>query len=164
MTGRLYTVPYTGTIANSGGNADLLECLPAANKICKLAGYCLGQISEVGDAAEEGLQLNIQRMTATVTSGSGGSAVTPVPVRTTPGNTAASFTSECNNATVATTSGTATILEYIGWNIRQTPYPYFYPNEDFYPEVINAEGLFMRMDTTPADDFTGNFVFWILEA
>lgn len=162
MSGRIYLVPYTGTITNAGGNADLLEAAPAANKICRLRGLLLSQISEVGDAAEEGVQTSIVRMTATVT-GSNGTAVTPVPVRTTIANTAAGVATECNGATVATTVGTATVMSYIGWNIRNSPFDFWFPDERFCPEVINAEFLFHRLDTTLADDITGCLTYWIEE-
>lgn len=162
MAGRLYMVPYTGTVTNAGGNVDLLELAPASTKPCRLRGFLLSQISEVGDSAEEGLQLSLIRMTATVT-GSNGTAVTGVPVRSAIANTAASFAAECNGATVATTSGTATTMGIFGWNIRNSPYDFFFPDMDFAPEVQNAEFLFLRQDTTAADDYTGNFTFWVQE-
>ena len=162
MAGRLYMIPYTGTVTNAGGNADLLEVAPAANKICRIRGIMLGQISEVADAAEEGLQLSFVRMTATVT-GSNGSAVTPVPVRSAIANTAAGAAVEANGATVATTSGTATVMGYLGWNIRNSPWDMFFPDERFCPEVQNAEFIFLRQDTTAADDYTGCFTFWLEE-
>lgn len=159
--GRIYSVPYTGTVSNAGGNADLLECLPASAKPVYLRGMILCQISEVGDSAEEGLSLEVLRMTATVTSGNG-TSVTPVP-RHSLASTAASFTAECNGATVATTSGTTTILDDLGWNIRNSPFDFWYPDKDFAPGAVNAEGLFVRMLTTPADDFTGCFTFFVQE-
>ena len=78
--GRIYAVPFNGTLTNAGGNSDLLEVLPADDKPVKLRGFTLGQTSELGDAAEESLRITVQRFAATVTGGSGGSAVTPVPM------------------------------------------------------------------------------------
>lgn len=158
---RIYSVTYSGTVTNSGGNTDLLEVLPADDKPVRLRGFSLSQISEVGDAAEEGLRITVQRFSATVTSGSGGSAVTPVPTDVT--DAAAGFTAECNNATVATTNGTAVTVGDFGWNIRQSPFDFWYPDEDFCPQAKQGEGLFVRMETTPADDFTGCFTFWLEE-
>src|SRR5574343_104764 len=64
--GRIYSVSYTGTITNAGGDTDLLEILPADDKPVKLRGFTLSQISEVGDAAEEGLRISVIRLPATV--------------------------------------------------------------------------------------------------
>ena len=160
--GRIYMIPYTGTVTNAGGNVDLLETLPASTKPISLRGMLLSQISEVGDSAEEGLSLEIIRMTATVT-GSNGTAVTPVPVKSL-ASTAATFTAEANGATVATTSGTSTIMADIGWNIRNSPFDFWFPDESFAPGAVNAEGLFVRQLTTAADDYTGCFTFWVEES
>lgn len=149
---RIYTVPYSGTVTNAGGNSDLFEIAPADDKPVKLRGLRLGQISEVGDTAEEGLQISIIRLPATVTSGSGGSAVTPVPMDS--ANVAAGAACEANNTTVATTNGTAVTVDIIGWNERNTPYETWWPDPEFAPKVKQGETLVVRMDTTPADDFT----------
>lgn len=160
---RIYRVPYTGTITNAGGNVDLLSIQPADDKPCRLIGWILGQTSEVGDAAEESLQISVIHMTATVTIGSGGSAVTPVANR--PGTSqiaAAGFTARCNDTTVATTNGTSTTMEPLGWNIRSSPYERWIP-EELRPEAIQGEVLIVRMDSTPADDITGQLVFFVEE-
>lgn len=159
--GLVYPVAYTGTIANAGGNTDLLEALPADDKPIALRGLLLSQISEVGDAAEEGLEITVKRMAATVTSGSGGSAVTPFLNRS--GYPAAGFTAECNNATVATTSGATTIGKECGWNERNSPWDFWFPDIAFAPGAKQGEGLFVREETTPGDDFTGCFTFWVEE-
>lgn len=161
---RIYMCPYTGTVTNSGGNTDLLEFLPADDKPTRLRGILLSQISEVGDSAEEGLQVSVQRFAATVTSGSGGStdaAANRVPIDS--ADTAYAGTVELNNTTVATTSGTASVLAYLGWNERNSPYDFWFPDERFCPIVKQGEGGFVRQDTTAADDYTGNFTFWIEE-
>lgn len=159
--GRIYSVPYQGTITNAGGNSDLLEILPADDKPVKLRGWTIGQTSEVGDAAEEGVRISVIRMAATVTSGSGGSSVTPVPVDS--ADTAAGCTVECNNTTVATTSGASTVLNEFAWNERASPWDYWYPDERFCPKAKQGEGLFVRMQTTIADDMSGCVTFWIEE-
>ena len=148
---RIYAVPYTGTLTNTGGNADLFELMPATQKPIFLRGFVLAQSTEVQDAAEEILQLSIIRMTATVTS-SNGTSVTPVPLNAI--DTAAAFTAEANGATVATTSGTATTIEEFAWNMRLSPFERWYPEQAFSPSARNAEGLFLRNNTTVADDVT----------
>lgn len=159
--GRIYSVTYNGTITNAGGNSDLLELLPADDKPIKLRGMVLSQISEVGDAASEGLRITVQRFPATVTSGSGGSAVTPVPVDS--ADAAAGVAAECNNTTVATTSSTAVTLADMGWIIQNSPFDFWWPDERFAPKAKQGEALIVRMETTPADDFTGSFTFWLEE-
>lgn len=159
--GRIYTVSYQGTITNAGGDTDLLEIGPADDKPCKLRGVLLSQISEVGDAQEEGLRISIIRLPATFTSGSGGSSVTPVPMDS--ADSAAGAACECNNTTVATTSGTAVTLAEIGWNERNSPYEMWFPDDRFCPKVKQGEGLVVRQQTTLADDMTGCYTFWIEE-
>lgn len=159
--GRMYRVPYTGTIANAGGDADLLLLLPADDKPVRLAGWVIGQVSEVKDTEEEGLRITVRHMTATVSNGSGGSAVTPVPNR--PGtDPAAGFTARCNDATVATTSGTSTVMEELGWINRNTPWERWIP-EELRPRASQGEALLVRLETTPADDFTGELTFFVEE-
>lgn len=161
---RIYMCPFTGTVTNAGGNTDLLEVLPGDDKPIRIRGILLSQISEVGDAAEEGLQISVQRFAATVTSGSGGSAdaaANHVPVDS--ADSAIGATVEFNNTTVATTSGTASPMAYVGWNERNSPYDFWFPDERFCPIIKQGEGGFVRQDTTAADDYTGNFTFWLEE-
>ncbi len=158
---RIYTVSYQGTVFTSTGDSDLLEVLPADDKPVKLRGFLLSQTSEVGDAQEEGLRISVLRLPATVTSGSAGSAVTPIPMDS--ADTAAGAACECNNSTIATTSGSAITIEELAWNIRNSPYEHWYPDERFCPKAKQGEALIVRMQTTPADDFSGCFTFWIEE-
>lgn len=160
---RMYRVPYTGTLTNAGGDSDLLSIQPADDKPCRLVGWTFGQTSEVGDAAEESLRITVRHMTATVTIGSGGSAVTPVANR--PGTNdvvAAGFTARCNDTTVATTSGTSTIMEELAWNERASPWERWIP-EELRPIAIQGEVLIVRMETTPADDLTAGLTFFVEE-
>jgi hypothetical protein len=159
--GRIYSVVYQGTIANASGDVDLLEILPATNKPVKLRGILLSQLSEVGDAAEEGLRISIIRLPATVTGGTGGSAPSPIPMDS--ANAAAGCQTEVNNSAVATTSGTAVTLAELAWNIRNSPYEMWFPDDAFCPKVKNGEALVVRQQTTAADDYTGCFTFWIEE-
>ena len=158
---RIYSIPFQGTVTNAGGDSDLFEVSPASNKPCKLRGFTLGQTSEVGDAAEEGLRISVIRLPATFTSGSGGSAVTPVPMDS--ADPASGATCEAGNTTVATTSGTAAIIEELAWNERMSPFEHWYPDAQFCPKVKNGEGLVVRMQTTPADDFSFAGTAWIEE-
>lgn len=149
---RMYTVIYSGTLTNAGGDTDLFELVPASTKPIRLRGLILAQTSEVADAAEEGLRISIIRLPATFTSGSGGGTPTPQPLDET--NAAAGFTSECNNTTVATTSGTAATLEEFAWNERISPLERWWPEDAYCPQVRNAGGLVVRCQTTAADDLS----------
>lgn len=159
--GRIYSIVHQGTITNAGGDVDLLELLPADDKPVKLRGLLLSQVSEVADAAEEGLRISIMRLPATVTSGSGGSTPTPIPMDS--ADSAAGFAAETGNTTVATTSGSAVTLAELGWNIRNSPYEMWFPDDRFCPKAKQGEGLVVRQQTTAADDYTGCFTFWVEE-
>ena len=158
--GRIYAVPYQGTVTNAGGAADLFEFLPADDKPIKLRGFCLSQFSEFGDAAEEAVRISVVKLAATVT-GSDGTSITPVPMDT--ADAAAGFTAEGNGATVATTSGATTIIEELAWNLRMSPFERWYPDERFCPKVKQGEGLFIRLQSTLADDASFAMTAWIEE-
>lgn len=160
--GRIYTVPFVaGTVTNAGGNADLWEITPADDKPIRIRGIRLGQTSELGDTAEEAIEIQVVHLAATVTSGNG-SSVTPVPVDVGV-NVAAGFSAEINGATVATTSGTATTIESMAWNIRQSPLEIWYPDKDFAPSARQAAALVVRMASTVADDITFCGCLWVEE-
>lgn len=158
--GRIYTVPYTGTLTAGGTDTDLVELLPADDKPIKLRGFLISQSSEVGDSAEEGLRITIRRLGATVTTGNG-TGVTPVPPDS--ADAAAGFTAECLGSTVATTSGSNTIVQEMAWNIRNSPFDFWWPDERFCPKAKQGEGLVVRLETTVADDITVCVTFWVEE-
>lgn len=159
--GRIYAVPFVaGTVTNAGGNADLWEFLPADDKPIKLRGFTLGQTSEVADAAEEAVEIQVIRLGATVTS-SNGTSVTPVPLDS--ADAAAGFTAEKNGSTVATTDGTTTVIEAIAWNLRGSPMEKWYPDERYCPKAKQGEGLFIRLTSTVADDITFAGTAWVEE-
>jgi hypothetical protein len=122
--------------------------------------FLLSQISEVGDTAEEGIQVSLHRMPATFTVGSGGSAVTMA--KGDRGGTACGATVRCNDTTVATTSGTDEIFGYIGWNERAI-YDWWGVDEQFCIKASQTDGIIVRADTTPADDLTICLMFCIEE-
>jgi hypothetical protein len=157
---RMYWVAYTGTFTNAGGNTDLLSVQPADDKPTKLRYLSVSQISEVGDSAEEGIQVSVQRFPATFTVGSGGSAVTPTPVDS--ADTAYGGTVRCNDTTVATTSGSAVQFGYFGWNVRAQLVEWW-SDDRSCPKAKQGEALVIRADTTPADDMTINLAFCLEE-
>lgn len=148
---RIFTVPYTGTLTLSGADADLFEINPADDKPIRLRGLILAQTTEIGDVMEESLRISIIRLPTAVTSGNG-TAVTPAQIDS--HSVAAGFTAEANGATVATTSGTAVIVEEFAWNIRISPLERWWPDEAFAPHAYQAEAIVVRCQTTVADDIT----------
>lgn len=105
-----FNVPFAYT---GNANVDLLEINVASTKPLLILGYDIQQTSDVGDAAEEILALTLK--TGATTSGSGGSASTPVNLDRSGG--AASFTAEQANTTKASAGTIVTVLT-LGWNIR----------------------------------------------
>lgn len=115
MQGRIYTVPFAGVAITT--TADLFTLDPAADKPVRILSIDVGQQNRTGDANEDMVQWSIRRFTgATITAGSGGTAPTPVPVN--PGDVAASFTARVTDTTVATTSGTNTLVAASAFNTR----------------------------------------------
>ena len=155
MAGRVYRVPFAaGTVTNAGGNNDLWTITPADDKPVHIVGIRLGQVSEVADAQEEGIDITIEHLAATVSAGTGGSAVTPVPADPGISDLAAGFTARINDTGVATTSGTKTVMEAIPWNNRNTPLEIWFPDDAYPPTARQASALVVRMNTTIADDMT----------
>jgi hypothetical protein len=146
--GRLYTVTFTAVSVSAV--QDLFYCKPAADKVCVLEAVYLANVggtADAGDAQEELLRVEMIRLPATVTAGSGGSAATPRPVLV--NDSAAGFTARTNDTTVATTSGTPVTLHADGLNVR-VPYVWMPPPEHRLL-VANAEALVVRLNLAPAD-------------
>ncbi len=151
---RFYSAPLSGTITNAGGDTDIFSIQPADDKPIRLWGFTLGNVSEVGDTAEEALRITVKYVPATFTVGSGGSAVTAVSPVDDPTGAVWGATVRVNDTTVATSSGTVIVRDEFAWNIRNSPYEHWYPTERFCPLAIQTNGIVIRCETTPADDFT----------
>lgn len=89
---------------------DIFHGTVAADKTVRLVEMVLGQTTDLGDANEEVLRIGVYRG---VTGGSGGTALTEVPLNG--GDAASSLTVLGNNST-ASTGGT--LIGIIPWNIR----------------------------------------------
>ena len=111
--GRIYYVNFQNVTVSA--LQDLFEIAPADDKPVLIHSVELANVgADVGDAEEEMLRLQLIRNFTN--SGSGGTVVTTIP-RQYNTDTAAGFTAETNNTTVAAT-GTTQILWAGGWNIR----------------------------------------------
>jgi hypothetical protein len=154
MSGRMYTVTFSAVAVSAA--QDLFEITPADDRPVEIVGIELGQTSDAGDANDELLQISIIRGHAT--SGSGGSAATPAV--TSPLDTAAGFTAEVNNTTVATT-GTPITLQTGAWNIR-AGYINWFP-EDARPSATQANTTIVVRQTAPSDALTMSGTLYVRE-
>ena len=145
---RKYAVPFGPTALTA--TFDIFEVAPADDKQVTLLGIVLGQTTEIGDAQEEMLEVIITRGGTAMTSGSGGSAATPVPLD--PADTAFGGTVEVLNTTKATfTSGL--VVHRDAFNVR-VGWQYMPPPEQWI-EVTQANGgLSASIPGTPVDSIT----------
>jgi hypothetical protein len=159
MTPRLYSVVFENVAVAAA--QDLFEISPADDKPCAIAGFTVsnvGGVADAGDTQEELLRLAIIR--SFTTSGSVGTAATPVPLNI--NDAAAGFAAEVNNTTLATT-GTTTTPWADGWNTRITPGgPGFWPAELW---ISTAQTLLtvVRLVAAPADSFQVSGTLWVAE-
>lgn len=151
--GRAYSVTFANVAITA--QQDLIYIKPAADKICIIEAVkfaVAGAAGDAGDAQEELFDIELIRVQATVTVGSGGSAFTPNPLAT--NDTAAGFTARINDTTKATTSTSLLVLDADGMNSR-VPYIYI-PAPEHRPIVANAQAVVLRLNTTPTDSITCN--------
>ena len=154
MQGRVYAVTFSAVAVSVA--QDLFELTPADDKPVEIVGIELGQSSDAADAQDELLQISIIR--GYTASGSGGSAPTPAPMN--PNDTAAGFTAEVNNTTVATT-GTAVTLQTGCWNVR-AGYINWFP-EGCRPSASQANTTMVVRSTAPADAVTMSGTLYVRE-
>lgn len=146
--GRAYAVEFHNVSVSA--QQDLFYIKPAADKPCIIEAVYLSNVggaADAGDTQEELLRVELIRLPATVTVGSGGSAPTPNPLAT--NDTAAGFTARANDTVVATTNTTALNLHSDGFNVR-VPYVWMPPPEHRIL-VANAQAVVCRLVSTPAD-------------
>lgn len=144
---------YTCIIPNAALTAlqDLIEILAPSDAIVKIHDIHLYQKSDVGDAAEEILTLESVRGVGAVTSGSGGSTITPQPAED--GDAAFGGTVERNNTTrMAAGSGSLETLAEYGWNIR-VPFDKIFTPETM-PVISPGNRWTLALPAAPADSIT----------
>lgn len=152
-----YTVSFSEqTIASASGDYDLWELVPADDKPIEIVAMTLGNKSEVGDAQDEMLSINIVRgNTAT------GNGTTTTPQLLDPSDPAASFGAETVGSTPANT-GTSVTLVADTFNVRaggQWVFP-----ELMRPKVSQANtGMYVRLTSAAADDLTLSGTLWVRE-
>lgn len=150
--GRIYTAQFSDVAVSA--IQDLFELVAPADAVVALHALHLAQKSDVGDAAEEILAL--QLTSGQTTSGSGGSAVTPVPREL--GDAAFGGTCEVNNTTQAQ-DGTIVTHYAWAWNIRM-PFDQLWTPET-RPILSPSRRACVELPAAPADALTlsGTLVF-----
>jgi hypothetical protein len=130
---------------------DFYEIQSPTDAVTKVHRIILSQLTEVGDAQEEQLSIRVNRGTGTVTSGSGGTTLTPQPIEA--GDVGYGGVVEINNTTkMAVGTGTLVNLGEYSWNVRMER-DFVYTPEG--REVISpGSRLTFELATTPADPIT----------
>lgn len=100
----------------------------------------------------------IQLKSGQTTSGSGGTAPTPVPLAF--GDAAAGTTAEVNNTTKAS-AGTIVTHASWAWNVRGEFIKIFTP--EMRPIIRASRRATVELATTPADSITINGTLWFEE-
>lgn len=158
MIGRVYTVVFENVAV--AASQDFFELTPADDKPIFIAGFNLdnvGGTADAADAQEEDLRLSIVR--GHTTSGSGGTAPTPAVWRGSI-DTAAGFTAEVNNTTIASTAGTT--IWAGSWNTR-IPREMWFP-DDLMPGCSQANTtIVLRLLAAPADSFNASGTIFVVE-
>ena len=158
MGQQVYSVEFSSvTITAAGTSQDWFEITPADDRPLAVIGLFISQSSEVGDAAEEGLDYKVIRGHAT--SGSGGSSSTPALLD--PRAAAAGFACEVNNTTIAST-GTPIDLHSAAMNIR-VGIEMWLPPEAWWRVDQAQTSLVVRMLTTVADDIEMSGTLYVME-
>lgn len=134
---------------------DLFEIVAPATSRIAIRDIKIGQHSDFGDAAAEILGVSIIR--GHTTTGSGGSAVTPVPLNAV-SNQASAATVARNNTTIASNGTTQTIIADAfnvqgGWALSDVLGPGGPEAADKRIVMAPSERLVVRL-TAPADALT----------
>ncbi len=156
---RIYTVELPKVSRTTA--FDFFEITPADDKPCRILMVDIGQVTELGDAAEEQIEWTVRRGGTGMTSGSAGtgSVAAGSGVGMAAGiDTGSGFTYDAGNTTVATfTSGV--ILWHSSFNVRSGLLLPFLPEGWFGVSQANG-GLVIRCESTPTDsiDFVGTLL------
>lgn len=146
----MYSARFTATAATAA--VDFFELTPADDKPLTIHAIYIGQTTELGDAAEEQLQVDIVRGGTAMTSGSGGTTAANAIALSGGLSQASGFTFEAMNTTAATfTSGVTVHTDVFnvraGWQYIPTP--------ETRIGVSQANGgIVVRLAAAPADSIT----------
>ena len=145
MAGRIVYVSFAAVAVSA--IQDFFEIRPAAEKPVVLHEVHITQ--DAGETSEQ-LPVAVKRLTATVTSGTGGGSPDVRKLRSS--DTAIAFASERNNTTPATSSGNTEVLMRMGDNVLNGWHWVCLPESR--PEFVNTEALIVKLETAPGAALT----------
>lgn len=151
---------FTITCRNVAVSAiqDVLAAYAASTKKLRLLAV---EMAANGQTTVGNYPIRLRYLPATVTAGSGGSAVTPHNVN--PSGAAASFTARSNDVTQATSGGTATDIVATQFNpingyYWQPPVPVA---EE--PKANLSDAFVLSLDSAPAGTINVSATMWLRE-
>lgn len=146
VSGRIYTIGFQNVTISAV--QDMIAVYAGSSKVFAVLQVNIGQVTATSIANQ---RVRLRYLPVTVTTGSGGSAVTPRPYVS--GDAAATVTARQNDTTQATTNGTAVDLQDDSWNVING---YLWvPPVPSRPPVIGISGaLIVSLDTAPASIVT----------
>lgn len=147
--GRIYSASFSGSAQTA--QVDFFELQNPADTVLAIHEIVITQTTEVQDAEEEMLLVNLNRNSGATTSGSGGSTATPRPHHT--GDAASGVTVETNNTTKIS-GGTQVTIRAESFNVRVGYYYHPAPEDRIY--ISPDEEFTVELATTPADSVTFN--------
>jgi len=146
---RVYTIKAAATdLTAANGNYDWLEIAPNDDKPVRLWGWILSQKDQLGDAEELNVLFRLLRLTSVSGGSSGGISPSVSSMSETEQAISAGFTAEAFNTGVATTGGSTRELMEFYWNLRGSPYEFWFPSREWCPVVRQGEALILRQDDT----------------
>jgi hypothetical protein len=141
MTGRMYSINFADVSVSA--SQDLINITATANMAFKIHRIELGQRSLT---AWESKPVKLIRLPASVTAGSGGSAVTPAKLNN--GDVASTVTARSNDTTPASTSGAAATLMAREWEFLNGFLVVFTPDER--PVIAPGQAVSLNLPTAPS--------------
>lgn len=141
---RMYTLQFSG--AASTATSDFFEIVAPTNRVVRIWSMVLSQKTEVGDAEEE--QLLIQIKSGQTTTGNG---TTTTAVPTSFGDTAYAGTCKVNSATKAT-GGTIVTHHSENWNVRGPGNFFWTPETTLW--LPPSRRFTVEQSSTPNDSIT----------
>jgi hypothetical protein len=145
---RVYTIPFTNVTI--GAAQDLFLINAGTSMAFELHQVLLGA---EGIATAQELRVQVKRLTATVTNGSGGAAATIASMAK--GTSAASVTSRINDTTRASTNGSAIVLVADSWQLLNG-WLFSPPADEDRPQFSVNESCLIGLETAPGAPFVGN--------
>lgn len=142
--GRVYTIGFNGVSVSAV--QDLFSIQATGSRAFEVHAVKLGQR---GQTTVSGLGLRLRSMGATFVVGSGGTALTPVPVL--PGDAGAAVIARANDTTQASSTGLIRDLPDT-WDL---PFGYLWvPPEADRPVIAPSGAFVVSLDTAPGGTLT----------